>query len=179
MYLITPEQEYVLGVLQKTKVMRRTHAYRLLKMLGGRNERYVDRCLEQLRHIRKIVFKPEDLITLPLLYKAPADDEMLSAIDVMLDLTRFKVSALTADRPPHKLCFLTEQDDSMGSYSVVIVRPGQEATVLASLSFSAFEDSTVIFLLSELSQKDSIKTKLPHYFATYDGGKYRYFEGGN
>lgn len=177
---ITPDQEYILSILQKTKVMRGDQAYRLLNKLdGSKNDQYAARCLEQLRYIRKIARKSDGVFTLPILGNVPADEEMLSAMDIMLDLTDFKILELSAGKPPYKLCFLTEQDNSMGSYAVVTVPPGHEASVSASLSFSDPESPTVIFLLSELSQKDGVKTALPHYFTVKDGGKYRYFGGGN
>ena len=176
-FMTTPDQEYILSVLGATKAMRRAQAYRLLGKLDGRKtERYADRCIEQLRHMRKIRLNG-DMIALPLLHDAPPDEGMLAATDIMLDLTDIRVCAVSASVPPYKLCFLAEQKNGMGNYAVAIARPGAEALLTASLQNSDHAGRTVIFLLSGISQAEGIKTSLPHFFALPDGGKHKYLSG--
>lgn len=178
MFITSREQEHILSVLQKTKFMRKDQAVRLLSTGGfTRTAEYTMRCLEQLRHIRKIKWITADIFTLPIMYMEPVDDEMLLAIDVMLDLVGAGITALTAPPPPFKLCFFAGRDNNLGSYAVSIVRPGHEAEVTALLCGAEKLCHAVIFILSDLSQKDGIKTTLPHFFAVKDGGKYRYFRG--
>ena len=178
-FVTTPEQNYILSVLKVTKVMRRAQAVALLNKLGGGDAGdAADRCLGQLLHIRKIAWLTDDLLTLPLLQKMPVDEDMLAAMDVMLDLTAIKIHVLSASMVPYKLCFMSEQKNGYGRYAVAVVIPGSEAMVSAALLDFERDGRTVIFLLSELSQEKRIKTLLPHFFAIPDCGKYRYFSGG-
>lgn len=179
MFTVTQEQEYILSILHKTKVMRKEQAVKLLRIADfKRNAEYTTRCLEQLRHIRKIKWVSSDVFTLPILYMEPIDEEMLSAVDIMLDLTDSKILALSASKPPYKLCFVNGSEDSFGSYAVIVVPHGSETMITASLYGAESNNRTVIFLLSDSSQKERIKTALPHFFAIHDSGKYRYFKGG-
>lgn len=179
MFTVSREQEYILSILHKTKFMRKVHAIKLLSMTDiKRNVDYTVRCLEQLRHIRKIKWVTSDVFTLPILYMEPVDEEMLSAVDIMLDMTDSKILALSASKPPYKLCFVNGSEDNFGSYAVIVVPHGSEAMITASLYGAESDTRTVIFLLSGSSQKERIKTALPHFFAIHDSGKYRYFKGG-
>ena len=178
MFTITPDQQYILSILHATKVMRKGQALRLLGKPGcDKPSAYALRCLDQLRHIRKISWKSGDILTTPMLYHAPADDEMLSAIDIMLDLSGSKPLSVSSGPEPYKLCFLSRQGDDLRGFAIIVVKPGEEETLAASLC-GAPDGRTVIFLLSGLAQKDRVKTPLPHYFALYDNGRYRYFGRG-
>jgi hypothetical protein len=175
-FITTPEQDYLLSVLKVTRIMRKPQAIRLLNKLDdGRNDQYWERCLGQLGHIRKIAWLSDGLFTLPLLLRAAVDEDMLQAIDVMLDLTDIRILTLSSSTPPYNLCFLVEQKRDFGSYAITIVRPGTEAVISASLRDSGQDGRTVVFILSESSQAHGIWTTLPHFFAIPDGGGYRYF----
>ena len=179
MFTVTPDQEYILAILRKTRFMRTDQACRLLRCLNKhKTEEYVIRSLHQLRHMQKIIWKTEEIFAMPSLYEKPADEKMLAALDIMTDLTEYKVTVQSANNSPYKLCFFTEQQDSFGCYAVVIVTPGSEARISAVL-YGTDTVRTIIFLLSDLSQKEGIKTNLPHFFAIEDNGKYRYFKGGD
>jgi len=178
-FVITPDQEYILDILRKTRVMRTDQAAKLLSVIdAGKSEQYTARLLNQLQHMQKIAWKTDSLFTTPLLYKAPVDDEMLSAVDIMADLTDYRVASLSSYSKPYKLCFYTEQGDSIGSYAVIFVSPGDEMKITAALHDADKDDRTIIFLSSEPIQREIIKTSLPHFFAIRDNGKYRYYEGG-
>ena len=181
-FVTTPEQDYLLSVLRAAKVMKKTQAFRLLSKLNtGRNEQYVERCLAQLGHIRKIAWYSDDLFTLPMLQRLPVDDDMLHAIDVMLDLTETRIEAVSALTPPCKLSFLTKQENNYGSYVITVVHPGSETVVSATLLGTTPEGRTVVFIISDPAQMHKIKTDLPHYYALMDteGGGFRYYSGNN
>ena len=178
-FITTPEQDYILSILKVVKVLRKSQAVRLLKKLdGSKNEQCWERCFGQLGHIRKIAWLSDDLFTMPLLQRNAVDEDMLQAVDVMLDLTDIRVQSLSSSKPPYNLCFLAEQKKDFGSYAIIIARPGTEAVITASLNNSGQDGRTVVFILSDPSQTQGIKTSLPHFFAISDGSKYRYFSGG-
>ena len=176
-FIITPDQEYLLSVLNATRAMRIGQAARLLAKLGGwKDAEYAARCLGQLRHIRKVCISG-DMVALPSVNGAPADEDMLAAVDVMLDLTEIRVQEASSSVQPYKLCFLSEQKNGIGNYAVMAVRPSVEAAASAKLDASGHGGRTVIFLLSDISQAEGIKTALPHFFALNDCGKCRYLSG--
>ena len=178
-FTTTPDQDYILSILKETKAMRKSQALALLSKLdGGNDERYIDRCLSQLRHMRKIVWLSDEVFTLSLLWATPANAEMLSAVDIMLDLTDIRVHALSASTAHYMLCFVSQQKDGVGNYAVINVRPGTEASISESLKNTAPDRCTVIFLLSALSQAEKIQTSMPHFFAISENGMYHYFSGG-
>lgn len=178
MFTVTPDQGYILSILNATKVMRNGQAARLIgKLYGGDMEKYTQGCLAQLRHIRKLTWKTQDVFTLPLLFHAPVDEDMLSAADVMLDLTNKRVLSVSAGPAPYKLRFLSEQGEGVKGFAVITVKPGSEREI-TDLLYGAPDSHIAIFLLEEYAQKDSIKTTLPHYFAVLDCGRRRYFGRG-
>ena len=178
MFILTPDQQYILSILSATNVMRKDQAVKLLGKLDSTiTNVYALRCLDQLRHIRKIVWKTESVFTPPMLYSFPVDGDMLSAVDIMLDLTSQKVSSISAGPSPYKLCFLSEEVNNLRAFAVTIVKPGSECMINASLP-GANNSRTVILLITDRSQKNSIETSLPHYYAIRDSDRYRYFEPG-
>jgi len=175
MFTTTPDQKYLLSVLDATKTMRRDQAARLLaKLRGEHDEAYAARCLWQLRHIRKIAWKTGGVFSTPMLSNEPTDGDMLSAIDVMLDLTDRRVLSASQGPAPYKLRFLSERGNGLGQFAVVVFNAGAERSVAAALP-TAPDGHAVIFLLPDLSHKARVKTSLPHYFAIRDGSRLRYF----
>jgi len=78
MFITTPDQEYILSILNTTKAMRKLQAALLLKKLdSGKTEQYVNHCLDQLRHIRKIALTKVSRI--PLNNSANAVPSMFSS----------------------------------------------------------------------------------------------------
>jgi hypothetical protein len=176
---LTADQAYILSILQKTRFMRKDQALRLLGKLDGRKtESQLACCLRQLRYIARIAWNTEAVFTLPDLYNSEIDEDMLSAVDIMLDLADGQILALSAPGPPFKLRFMTEQEQSLKAYAIAAVPPGYEAVSAAILNESALpKGSTLMLLLSELSQTEKIRIVFPHYFVIRGEAGYRYFEG--
>jgi hypothetical protein len=178
MFTITPTLEYVLSVLDATKVMRKEQAFKLLKKFdAGKTEEHLIRDLRQLKHIQKIVWKSDDVLTTPLLFNEPTDEEMLSAIDIMLDLTDRRILSISRGPAPYTLRFVSEYRDRVKAFAVIIVNARSERSIKALLPGGS-DECTIIFVISSLSQKDRIKTSLQHFFAVRDGGRYRYYRKG-
>jgi hypothetical protein len=177
MFLTTPEQDLLYGVLEKTGCLTAEQALRILRASydASRSDRALS-VFNQLRHMQKIYLKSDNMAILPHLAKKPVDADMLVAADIMLDLSDGKPLDISAKKPPFKLCFLAEHGDKIGSYGVVAAPPGGEYAANRALE-DADVKRTVIFLLSEPHQQQLFKTTQNHYFALFDGGKYRYFKG--
>lgn len=178
MFTVTQDQKYVISILDATKMMRKGQAVRLLSKLGAEyTDDYALRCLLQLKYIRKIAWKTDDLFAVPMMFNEPIDEDMLSAVDVMLDLTEKRILSIAAGPEPYKLRFLSASDKGSKGFAVIALNAGIESR-MKSLLAEAPEGYTIIFLLSNILQKDRVETSLPHYFAIRDGGKYRYFRKG-
>ena len=178
MFTVTPDQKYILSVLDATKIMRKSQVVKLLSKLGaGYTEDYALRCLLQLKYIRKVAWKTDDVLAVPMMFNEPIDEDMLSAIDVMLDLTDKQILSVAAGPEPYKLRFLSAGDEGAKGFAVIAFNTGTASKIKTSIP-DAPDGHTIIFLLSHMHQSDRVKTTLPHYYAVRDGGKYRYFRKG-
>ena len=173
---LTDDQRYLLSVLDRTACMRVRQAAALLRLLNGReSQRYTESALRQLRYLGKIIFQGDDVISLP--YHNSYDVDTLSAIDVMLDMTERRLLAV-AVKAPFTLCFLTERGDSARGFAVMTVPSGKEARSALLAESAPAGQRTVIFLLSDIEQRELIRFPAPHYFAVRDeNAGYRYFQG--
>jgi hypothetical protein len=182
--IMTLGQNRLLDIIRRTGYLTTIHAYRLLDKPAPTGQSassdYPARVLKQLQHMQKIRLNANGAACLPHLADMPVDYDMLSTIDVMLDLSGNDPIAVSSKKPPFKLCFLSQRGDRLGSYGVVIAQPGDERRVCCSLGgcvSDIFDSRTVVFVLRNPRQRDMFKTPLPHYFAVFDAGKYRYFRG--
>ena len=176
-FLITKDQAYIIMVIEATGFLRVSQVSRLLEKTGGvKSSAYIPGVIRQLRYMQKVYLLPEDLISLPYLSGRPADEDMLAAVDIMLDLTKSKVLAVSTGKPPYKLCFLTDAGADIDSFGVIAAPPGEERKVNFLLEGDSLCQRTVVFLLRDLEQKALFKTSMPHYFAIFDEGTLRYYK---
>jgi hypothetical protein len=177
MFIITPEQDALLRVLDETRYLTAAQALRILQLVSETaTPSLAAHVLNQLRYMQKVFWKSETVVTLPHLSDKPIDADMLSAVDVMLDLSDGRLLTISSKKPPFKLCFLTERGGKLGSYGVVAAPPGGERAISQTLADMEAE-RTVIFLLSDTARQPLFKITQQHYFAIPDNGKYRYFRG--
>jgi hypothetical protein len=177
MFLLTPHCRLVLGVLEKTGLLSRAQAERLLSAAGAKGgEAYAERILSRLAHMQKLLPAGDGIVRLPRLTDTPPDADMLFAIDVMLDVSGGKPLALKPGAPPQKLCFLVEAEKGVGSYAICVVHPGREAE--ANFAFGEQSEKRVLILLLE-NEAQKAKLKIPGacFFALPGNGKIRYFAG--
>jgi len=172
---LTNDQNYLLSILEHTICMKTDQAARLINMGGQqKNESYFNSCLRQLRYLGKIIFVRGNIISLP--YHGYYDIEMLDVIDVMLDMAEKSILAVNTNKP-FKLCFLTELENGIGNFAVLPVPQGKEKRLAIEISEANAEKKTVIFLLSDIKQKDLLNLSTPHYFAIRgENGEYKYFK---
>ena len=173
MFFMTKDQERVLSVLEKTGCLRTDQA---AKLLGDAKGEYTERVLRQLRYMQMAYFKTETVVMLPHLSGHSPDVDIRSAVDVMLGIAGGSLLALSSDRPPHKLCVLTDDKNGVGSYAVITVPEGSEQLISFQSNTPDADKRTLILLLESLDQQEKINIRTPHFFTFFDG-KYRYFEG--
>jgi hypothetical protein len=174
---LTNDQKYIADILEETKYLRVDQAHRLLKMADSeKDSNYAKRLLSQLQNLNRAYWIADDTVSLLHLRKAPVDSEMLLAVDVMLDMLDAPPIALSGAKAPFKLSFLAGREEDIITYGVAAVLSGTELELNFQLK-AVDDDITIIFLLSDMMQGNSIRTKHTHYFAVFDGNKLRYFKG--
>jgi hypothetical protein len=177
MFVTTPHQKLVLGVLEKTGVLSLANVGALLAAAGAETPAdYAERIASQLAHMQKARPAGKNIIVLPHLADAPPDADMLAAVGVMLDVSAGKLLAVKAGAAPRKLCFLVESEKGIGSYAVVIAKPGKEAELNFIFEGARDEKRVLILLIESEGQKEKLKLPPPHFFALPADGKTRYFE---
>jgi len=140
-------------------------------------EEYARRILKQLRYLQRARPVTEDIYMLPRLDNKPLDNDMLTVVDVMLDLTGDSLLGVSSKKPPFKLTFLSGHGDTVTSYGIISAREGEEHQVNFLLEGMPAEKRIVIFVLKCPELQALFRTTLPHYFALFEGGKRRYFKG--
>jgi|GEM_PF-6730010 len=176
MSLISQDQMYILRVLEKTRLLTVSQAFRLLNAANGRaTEPYASRVFHQLRYMQKVRFETEDIVTPANIRGGDIDRDMLGAVDVMLDISDSAPLEIGGEATPFKLRFLTDDGDRVGNYGIITVPPGGEVRVNFQIEEVSTNANTIIFLLADNTQRTLIKTTQPHYFAVRDGDKYRYY----
>ena len=172
MTLLTQAQEKILSLMEQTGCLRIDQAARIL---GDDSGDYARRVLSQLRHMQRVYMPGETTAVLFHLSRQPPDADMLRAVDVLLDISGGNPLAVSAGAPPLKLRFLVEAEGGrIGSYAVVVVPPGREEVL--SFQLENTERRTLILLLEDLSQRDKLVIRQPHYFAVFDE-RLHYYEG--
>ena len=179
MFTLTHDQRYIADILEETRALRTEQVYKLLWLLDeGKDGVYAQRVLKQLHTVNYIYWVSDNTVTLPHLRNMEIDADMLSAVDVMLNLLESPPVALSSGKQPFKLSFLMERDGDVLTFGVAVAVPGEEEKLSFSLS-NLGGDFIVIFLLSDLRQSELLKTSLEHYFAIPDDDRLRYFKGSN
>lgn len=174
---VTPEQEVLLDALEKVGCLTLDQAVKIMRsrtprLAASQGKRLVD----QLAHINKVRVLPDRTITTFLFGRR--DDDMLTAVDVMLDVCRGLPKVWTGRRPPFMLSFLA--GEKLKQFGVVRVKEGMEVGIGVTVEgASTGRRLHVIFILSALGQKELVSTNVPHYFVWHDGERYRYFKGGD
>ena len=176
MYIIDEGQARILRILEKTRVLTVEQAYRITKaVIKKASNASTLRSPRQLRYVQKLRFLSDDVVALSSSESISIDHDMLAAIDVMLDISDCTPLDVGGESAPFKLRFLTDDGERIGNYGVILVPIGHEDIVNFQLEEVNTSGQKLIFLLSDLAQRDKIKTSQPHYFAVKDGDKYRYY----
>lgn len=176
------QQRLINSILEETGVISVKQVHKLLSKAGnGREmtEEHAGRVIKQLRCMNKACWINDDVATRPQLRQKNLDCDMLAALDVMVDLLDTSPLAVSAKKMPFKLSFLIEQEEDILPFGICTVEQGKESTFNFKLSDRKdISTTTVIFLISDIQQKELLHTDLKHYFALTDNGRMRYFKSG-
>ena len=140
---VTPEQEVLLESLGKAGCLTLDQAVKIMRsrtprMAASLGKRLVD----QLAHINKVRLLPDGIITTYLFGRR--DDDMLAAVEVMLDVCRGLPKVWAGRRPPFILTFLT--GEKLKQFGVVRVIEGMEVGIGVAVEGGQYRPSSPRYL---------------------------------
>ena len=163
--MTTIEQEYILRLLGDFNCLRVSHMERLVRAKYGKNAKAVAAMLRQLRVMGKVRLDGE---TVSLVYST-AHDDVLTAFDVMLDMTRGAVESVEPAAPPFTLIFTTAADTA----GIIAAGEGRGGKIPKN------EAMTIVIVLNNMEQRQYFADGKNRYFALRDeNGRYKYFSNG-
>ena len=177
--LLTRDQQFFLSILRETGYMRRDQILPLLRLHDpAKEQRHCDAILRHLRYAGELTPLGEDFVCLPEYRETQPDGDMLWALDILLALASGPPLQITGRKPPYKLCFLLAREDGrLAPFAVMPVEPGREQITCILLAQQS-RDVTLLLALHHLEQHRLLKVCQRHYFVLRQGGRPRFFRGG-
>lgn len=159
--------------------MRRTQILPLMRLYDpSKEERHCEAILRHLRYAGEVTPVGGDMVCLAELRERKADQGMLRALDILLELAAGPPLQVTGRKAPFKLCFLLEREDNrVDLFGVFPVEQGREQISCVLLAQQS-KDVTVLFDLSSLEQHRLLHIPQRHYFVVRQDGRLRFFKGG-
>lgn len=159
-------QAYTLELLRQLRYLRCDQLAALMRLRFGSSEAHVERNLRQLRYMGRLE-REGDCVRLP---GRPRDEQLLWAVDVMLQLCGGTLPDLAAGEPPCKLVFSLQDERGYLDFKAVPVKPGEERPALARLlAQSPGFSCTFLFLLQSEAQIPLLETDRPAYYVLPNG----------
>ena len=175
--VLSKPQMYILDTLHDFRCLRTVHIEMLLQARYSTTGRQVEAMLRQLRVKGKVMIR-DDCIMLP---GRAADASILRSFDVMLALTGARNIEIFPSAPPFVLLFdLPERNGETARFGIIDANSPRVNAQCANVRLAnentrrfidteASADMTVLFMISEEEQSQSIHTSSQHYFALHDG----------
>lgn len=177
MFALTNDQQYIADILDEARFLRADQVYGFLQKISVEKDReYSNRVISQLQNLNRACRIGDNLITLPHLRQKPVDNEMLMAIDALLDLSDTAPPAIVRAKYPLKLRFLAERGELIVPFVVAVVDRGSLELLYTRIQ-NVDKGVTFVFLLENIQDSTLIRTEHTHFFAAYDNSKLQYFKG--
>jgi hypothetical protein len=133
-------------------------------------EEQVRKMLTQLRYLGKVRWDG-DYVMLP---GRKADHDIITAFDVITDLTSGQAEGIRSGDYPFTLIFSAGVEMRTEIFGVIIVDRYAEQDILAGLK-GISPDLTVIFVISRREQQKYLKVNNKSYFAIRENSGYRFY----
>lgn len=167
--LLTRQQAYILDLLSKTKCMKISQLRWFLRRAYSVTDEYIDRQLRQLRYLNQVWIDGE-YIMLP---ERKRDDELITAVDIMLCFCSDGLPSFCEGTSPCKLVFfIPSENKKVNVFKLYFVPQGQEPIIsMESQKQNKPPDHTVLFYLQK-NQIPLLQTTQNAYFVLNnpDGG---------
>jgi len=172
--MISKEQQAILSLLNDFRCLRILHIEKYMGTHRGSTTLQVKAMLNQLRHMGYVMLKG-GLVMLPC---RPVNTDILTAFDVMFEITADKKANIFSGRAPYTLFFTVDGVKNAGHYGVSVVKQSMEYDIAHRIVNNRNIKMTLIIVLENEEQKQYFAAVKKAYFAIYDGSKYGYFNAG-
>jgi len=176
--LLTKPQERILGLLKTYRCLRDDQICRLVGREFQGETAFIGRQLERLHSLfRHRLCQPGPGCTGVI--RASPDEDLIRAVDVMLEFQKHGLETFRPGKPPFKLTFFkTSQDGFLRAYYVAVVRKGAEFFISQPAQAACKgRNNAVIFVLDSIQQTKHIQLSTEHYLAIKKDGGYQFYKG--
>lgn len=186
--MLTIQQADILSLLADFNCLRSSHIKNYIAAKHNSSHEQMAAMLNQLKIMGRIMMS-DGYVMLP---GRKINTNLISAFDVMMDLTNGDVILFFPGRNPITLMFSVVAECSgsqssfpcesdnvitpINNFGVVSVEPYCESSICGRLR-SIDRDMTLIFILCDIEQQKMIKVENKSYFAIQgESGKYKFFK---
>ena len=172
--MLNVRQKYLLDVTERLRYLRRDQLFGLFSLRFGEGEAVFHRDIRQLCYLNRLM-ETEAFIFLP---GRRRDDEVIAAVDVMLQFSAGREPEFTAGTGGCKLAFfLSGKEGKINAFKVYPVSRGREALVSAQADADQGRIHTVLFQIEDRSQIPLLGTAHPFHFVLWEDGRCRFLKG--
>lgn len=154
--LLTREQVYILDLLNKLKYMKKSQLLWFLKKAYSLTDECFERELRQLRYLNRI-WVEDEYVLLP---ERKRDNELMTAVDIMLCFCGECIPSFAVGTKPCKLVFFTQTNsEKVQIFKLFFVSPGTEQLVLPEVENQNRPPNYILlFFLQEREQMSLLST---------------------
>lgn len=172
--MLNQRQKYLLDVMERLRYLRRDQLLHFFLLRFGGGENLFSRDVRQLCYLNRLMESGEYLF----LPGCRRDDDVITAVDVMLQFAAGRNPEFTAGYGGCKLAFfLTASDEKISAFKVYPVHRGREALVSAQADADTGHIHTVLFQIEDRSQIPLLGTAHPFHFVLWEDGCCRFLKG--
>jgi len=178
--LLTNVQVSILELLKTYRCLRNDQICRIIGREFQSESAFIVRHLERLQTLcRYKLCQPRPGFTG--VVGAVPDDDLLLAVDVMLEFQACGLGTFRPGKPPFKLIFFKiGEKGHLRAYYVTIVHSGTE-NLLSSLARNTAKGcgNAVIFVLDNIQQARHIQFPFEHFYVVRENDGYQFYKGGD
>lgn len=172
--MLNQRQGYLMEVMKRLRYLRNDQLLHFFTLRFGGKEALFQRDVRQLCYLNRLM-ESGGFLFLP---GRRRDDDVITAVDVMLQFAAGREPEFTAGHDACKLAFfLTGTDGKVSAFKVYPVHMGREAIVSAQADADTGRIHTVLFQIQDRSQIPLLGTAHPFHFVLWEDGRCRFLKG--
>lgn len=171
--MLSDRQKYLLDAMEKLRCIRTDQLSQLSQRRFGTLPQQFGRDIRQLCYLNKLMISG-DAVLLP---GRTRHDDLIAAVDMMLQLSGDSVLDFAIGVPPCSLFFFLEAAGGrVNVFKVIPVARGRERPVLSQLD-RICGSYTILFHIENRAQIDLLHTKPPYHFVVFEENRYVFLKG--
>ncbi len=172
--MLNQRQGYLMEVMERLRYLRRDQLLHFFTLRFGEKGFLFQRDVRQLCYLNRLM-ESGGFLFLP---GRRRDDDVIVAVDVMLQFAAGRDPEFTAGHGGCKLAFfLTGPDGKVSAFKVYPVHKGREAVVSAQADADTGRIHAVLFQIDDREQIPLLGTAHPFHFVLWENGRCRFLKG--